>query len=159
MKISDIDVSDFRYVSAYADPNREYYGSAACRFIASDIITKILHNRITVSGYETRYFSHVVDINTRDSYWTISVDMDLLDFDNFEIVAVCDSNDSRIHVKNNKWFDNINNLKGIGSITEVGAMYKAVRYIIRELKDLYSNRSKKYCKVLPEKYASDFVEE
>jgi len=158
MKITDIDVSDFCYVSTYADPNREYYGSAACRFIASDIITKILHNRITVSGYETRHFSHVVDISTSRSYWTVSIDMDLLDFDNFEIVAVSDRTGARIHVKNNKWFDNINTLMGIGSITEEGAMYKAIECIIKELKYLYSNRSKKYCKVLSEEYAADFEE-
>jgi hypothetical protein len=159
MKITDVDISDFMYVSTHADPNRDYYGSAACRFIASDIITQILHNRNVVCGCETRYFSHVVDINTANFYWTVSVDMDLLDFDNYEIVAVCNNNDARIHVKNDKWFDNIDSLRGIGSITELGVMYKAVRYLIKELRYLYSNRSKKYCTVFAEKYASDFEEE
>ena len=159
MNITDVDINDFMYVSRYADPDRKYFGSAACRFIGSDILHQILHNRDIVLGYETRYFSHVVDIDTRDSYWTISIDMDLLDFDKFEIVAVSNHNDSRIHVKNGKWFNNIDNLRGIGSITEMGAIFKAIWYIIQELRYLYSSRSKKYCKILAEQYASDFAEE
>jgi hypothetical protein len=84
--------------------------------------------------------------------------MDLLDFDNFEIVAVSNRNDSRIHVKNGNWFNNIDDLRGIGAITETAAIFKAVWYIIQELRYLYSSRSKKYCKILPEQYASDFEE-
>lgn len=159
MNIADIDISNFKYVSTYADPNRLYYGSAACSFIASDVITWILHNRKIVPSCEPRYFSHVVDINTSDSYWVISIDMDLLDFDNFEIVAVCIHNDTRIHCKNDKWFDNIGNLKGKGAIKEAVAMHKAIECIIRELKYLYSNRSKTYCAVLAENYADDFEEQ
>lgn len=156
MDITDIDISNFKYVSTYADPNRAYYGSAACRFIASDIITWILHNRNIVPSCEPRYFSHVVNINTSDSYWVISIDMDLLDFDNFEIIAVSIRNDIRIHCKNNKWFDNIDNLKGKEAIKEAVAMRKAIECIIRELKYIYSNRSKTYCAILAENYAFDF---
>jgi hypothetical protein len=158
MNITDVDISDFEYVSTHADPDRTYFGSAACRFIASDVIHQILHNRDSVIGYETRYFSHVVGIYTHDSCWTFSIDMDLLDFDNFEIVAVSNRNDSRIHVKNGNWFNNIDDLRGIGAITETAAIFKAVWYIIQELRYLYSSRSKKYCKILAEQYASDFEE-
>jgi hypothetical protein len=115
-----------------------------------------LHTRNIIPGYEARYFSHVADVNTSDSYWVVSVDMDLLDFDNLEIVAVCNHNDTRIHYKNDKWFDNIDNLKGKEAIREATVMHKAIVYLIRELKYLYSNRSKTYCAVLSENYASDF---
>ena len=152
----NINISDFRYISKHADPDREYFGSAACRFIALDATHQILHNRDIVLGSEPRYFSHVVSINTEHSYWEISIDFDLLDLNSFEIVAVSVNNDTRIHVKNGEWYDNIDELRGIESIREAKAMYKAVEYIIREIICLYSNRSKKYCKVFAEKYASDF---
>ena len=155
MNIADIDISGFKYKSAYADPDRVYYGLAACRFLGSDIITQVLHNRDMVCGYEPRYFSHLVGIDLC-YYWTIAIDIDLLNFDNFEIVAVCTHNDIRIHYKNDKWFDNTDKLKGKESLTESAAIYKAMEYIIRELKYLYSNRSKTYCAILSEKYASDF---
>jgi hypothetical protein len=154
--MDNVSISDFKYVSKHADPDREYYGSAACRFIADDIITQILHNRDNVYGCEPRYFSHVTTVNTGHFCWYVSIDMDLLTLDSPEIIAVCNVNNTRIHVKGCNWFDNIRQLRGIESIIEAKAMRKAIDCLFRELSYLYSNRSKKYCKVFAEAYASDF---
>ena len=161
MKIENIDVSDFSYISSYIDHNTEYHGWRACKIIALDIIALILHDRYVLFGNETetRYISYVVDVYI-DYLWTVYIDMDLLHFNNFEVIAVCDNNDARIHVKNDKWFDNIDNLKEKTScfITEMGAMYKAVWFIIRELNHLYFDGPKANCKVLSEEYVADFKE-
>ena len=160
MKIENIDVSDFSYTSSYIDPNTQYHGRRACKVIALDIIALMLRDRYMLFGNETetRYISHVISVHI-DYLWTVSIEIDLLDFfNNFEVIAVCDNNDARIHVKNDKWFDNIDNLKEETScfITEMGAMYQAVWFIIYELNHLYFDGPKANCEILAEKYAADF---
>jgi hypothetical protein len=152
-KLKNIDVKDFKYVSKYIDPNKVYHGSKACRYIVFEILHIIDENNR--STHTARYFSHTVDVNTFYSHWLVSIDMDRLNLDKYEVVAICDSTD-RIHVKNGKWFGYINKPKLIGSITELGAMYKAIRFMIKFQQYFFSNRMRSRCKIFAEEYASDF---
>jgi hypothetical protein len=153
MNITDVDISDFKYVSKYVDPNKVYRGSKACRYMVFDILDDI--NKNNKYTHTSRYFSHTVDVHTFYSHWIVSIDIDRLNLDKYEVVAVCESTD-RIHVKNGKWFGYINKPKLIGSITELGAMYKAIRFMIKHQQYFFSNRMRSRCKIFAEEYASDF---
>jgi hypothetical protein len=154
-----MNIYDFKYTIRY-NPylgGKEGNGSAACSYIAEDILSKILYNGGSDAlNYESRYFSHTMFIQIGSYYWTISVDMDLLDFNKFEIVAVdykYDAADIRVHVKDGKWFDTINQLQSIDSIREAVIMYITVEKLIKKLRSTFVTRSNT---VLAEKYAGDF---
>ena len=152
-----IDIGKFTYESKYSDPGRSYTGSAAIHFVGSDIVTYILRNRLNELGYESRYFSYVINLFISNEYWIFSIDIDLLNLDNIEVVAVSGIDNIRIHLKGDKWFDNIDELKGNDSMLNAATVVaNVVKSLGPYIKSLYSNRSKKYCAVMAEKFASDF---
>ena len=163
MKYDNVDISKFTYKSMYSDPGRIYTGSVAVHFVGSDIITYILHNRLNELGYESRYFSYVVNLFIGNEYWIFSIDMDLLNMEDIEIVASqhrAPGTNIRIHLKGeDKWFDNIDELKGAEARRDAIVVAKVVKFLGPYIKSLYSNRNKQYCAVMAERYASDFVEE
>ena len=160
MNYDNVDISKFTYESKYSDPGRTYTGSVAVHFVSSDIITYILHNRLNELGYESRYFSYVVNLFFGYEYWIFSIDMDLLNMDDIEIVAFrhrASGNDNiRIHLKGDRWFDNIDELKGAEARLNAVVVAKVVKSLGPYIKSLYSNRNKQYCVVMAERYASDF---
>ena len=122
-----IDISLFRYKSKYQDPGRSYSGNAAIHFITSDIIALIFRNKTKEISYESRYLSHVIDL--------------FIDGD---------------HLKRDKWFDNIDELKGKNARLNATAVAIVVKNLGPYLKSLFTNRNKQYNAVMAEKFASDF---
>ena len=151
-----IDISLFRYKSKYQDPGRSYSGNAAIHFITSDIIALIFRNKTKEISYESRYLSHVIDLFIDGEYWLFSIDMDLLNLDDIEIIAVHSTNQTRIHLKRDKWFDNIDELKGKNARLNATAVAIVVKNLGPYLKSLFTNRNKQYNAVMAEKFASDF---
>ena len=151
-----VNINSFRYESKYSDPGRSYTGNVAIHFLLSDIITCIFRNRTVESGYENRYFSHTVGLFVGDEYWVFSIDIDLLNIDDIEINAIRGTNKTRIHLKGDRWFDNIDKLKGNDSIVNAVAVAIVVKNLGPYLKSLFTNRNKQHNAVMAEKFASDF---
>jgi hypothetical protein len=163
-KAIQMNIDDFTYTIRY-NPHlrdKEANGSKACSYIAEDVISKVMYNNRKGDALfcRPRYFSHAVFMKVGSYCWTISIDFDLLNFDKFEIV-VNDFGypDIRVHVKDEKWFDTINELRNIDLIREAVIMYKTAEILIKKLRYTYANIIKSYSSILPEKYASDFVKE